>query len=49
MAGEDHYLLVMIAAANTEASARPKYDRLKLFATAAAIIIGLMVVIKFFN
>jgi hypothetical protein len=45
----DHYLLVMIEMAKTtRPSARPRYDRLKLIATAGAIVALFVVLIVFF-
>jgi hypothetical protein len=49
LAEEDHYLLVLIDMAKSSSrrrtsNGRPPYDRLKLIATAAAIIIGLMII-----
>jgi hypothetical protein len=47
----DHYLLVMIEMARTtrpKASARPPHDRLKLIATAGAIVTLLMILIVLF-
>ncbi|WP_263354310.1 hypothetical protein [Acidicapsa acidisoli] len=52
LAEDDHYLLVMIEMAKTtrpSSPARPRYDRLKLIATAAAIVALSMVLMVIFS